>query len=177
MITCFKLLTQATIERVRASVYSLSETQQTQLILNYLVEHSQGHRSVLYTIGGQEVCETFFRKVHGFRYNRFSSIKKKFQDRVRVAEHGRLGRRETSDGSVRVISWLCIFFDKVGDRMPMSAAIHLPSCLTKLDVYSIAYDDLSQGGMQCCKLSTFYDIWQKHFPSVKIPKVIRIVYS
>ena len=102
-------------------------------------------------------------------------------DGVFVAEHGRLSRRETSDGSVRVISWLCIFFDKVGDRMPMSAAIHLPSCLTKFNVYLLAYDDLSQAGMQCCELSTFYDIWQKQFPSVKIPKVIsllgRIVYS
>ena len=177
IITCFKSLTQATIERVRISMYSVSEIQQTQLILNYLVEHSQGDRSVLYTVGGQEVCETCFRKVYGLRYNRFGSIKKKFLDGVIVAEHGRLGKRETSDGSIRAISWLRTFFDKVGDRMPMSTAIHLPSCLTKSDVYSLAYDDLSQGGLQCCKLSTFYDIWQKHFPTVKIPKVKSNVHA
>ena len=176
LITCFKLLTQATIERVRISMFSVSETQQTQRILNYLVEHSQGDRSVLYSVGGQEVCETCFRKVYGLRYNRFASIKKKFMDGVVVAEHGRLGRRETSDGSIRVISWLRTFFDKVGDRMPMSTAIHLPSCLTKLDVYSLAYDDLSQGDLQCCKLSTFYDIWLKHFSTVKIPKVKVLIY-
>ena len=97
---------------------------------------------MLYSVGGQEVCETCFKKVYGLRYNRSASIKKKFMDGVVVAEHGRLGRREISDGSIRVISWLRTFFDKVGDRMPMSTAIHLPSCLTKLDVYSLAYDDL-----------------------------------
>ena len=107
--TCFKLLTQATIERIRTAVYSKSETEQTQLILNYLLEHSQGDRSVLYTVGGQEVCETCFRMVYGFRYNRFTSVKAKFERGIVIAEHGRLGRGEVSDISVRLISWLRIF--------------------------------------------------------------------
>lgn len=170
-VTCFKLLSQAAIERIRACVYSLSETAQTQHVLNYLLEHSRGDKSVLYTVEGQEVCETCFRMVHGFRYNRFKSIKSKFLHGIVIAEHGRLGRGEVSDVSVRVISWLRIFVDKVGDRMPTSTMIHLPSCLTKADVYSLAHDDLTQGGLECCKTSTFYDIWKHNFSTVKIPKV------
>ncbi len=43
----------------------------------------------------------------------------------------------------RVISWLRSTFSKrVGDQMPSSSAIHLPSCLTKADVYTLAKDDL-----------------------------------
>ena len=169
-VTCFKLLTQATIERTRALVYSISEIEQTQHVLTYMLEHSQGS-SVLYTVGGQEVCETCFRMVYGFRYNRFNAVKAKFASGVVVAEHGRLGRSNINDTSVRVISWLRMFIEKVGDRMPTSAAIHLPSCLTKYDVYSLARDDLTQGGLECCKLSTFYDIWKRTFDNVKIPKV------
>lgn len=170
-ITCFKLLTQAAIERIRTSVYSLSETEQTQHVLNYLLEHSRGDKSVLYTVGGQEVCETCFRMVYGFRYNRFNSVKEKFLKGVVRAEHGRLGRGKVSDISIRVISWLRIFVDKVGDRMPTSMVTHLPSCLTKADVYCLAYDDLTQGGLECCKISTFYEIWKNNFSNVKIPKV------
>lgn len=91
-------------------------------------------------------------------------------------EHGRLGRKDTSDGTIRVISWLRIFFDKVGDRMPTSTMIHLPSCLTKADVFTLATDDLTQGGLKCCKISTFYEVWKREFPNVKIPKVQVIVF-
>jgi hypothetical protein len=170
-VTCFKFVAQSTIEHLRSSYYSMSETEQTQVILNYMLEHSQGDRCVLYTVGGRVVCETCFRMVYGLRYNRFSSIKSKFCSGVLVAEHGRLGRSEINDASVRALSWLRTFVDKVGDRMPTSAVIHLPSCLTKSDVFMLASDDLAQGGLQCCKPSTFYEIWQRHFPNVKIPKV------
>lgn len=170
-ITCFKLLTQATIERIRSTIYSISETEQIQLILNYMREHSQGDQGILYSVGGQQVCETCFRMVYGFRYNRFAAMKAKFQSGVVVAEHGRLGRCEISDSSIRVTSWLRTFSEKVGDRMPTSTAIHLPACLTKADVYSLASDDLSQGGLECCSISTFYEIWNRNFSHVKIPKV------
>lgn len=171
-VTCFKLLTQDTIERIRSSVYSLSETEQAQLILNYMREHSQGDHHILYTVGGQQVCETCFRMVYGFRYNRFAAMKAKYQSGVVMVEHGRLGKCEISDSSIRVTSWLRTFSDKVGDRMPTSTAIHLPACLTKSDVYSLANDDLSQGGLPCCSISTFYEIWNRSFPHVKIPKVV-----
>ena len=56
--------------------------------------------------------------------------------------------------------------------MPVKTEIHLPSCLTKGDVYALAVDDLSQGGLESCKISKFYQIWQQEFPHVKIPKVM-----
>ena len=63
------------------------------------------------------------------------------------------------------------FFQKVGDRMPMSEAVHLPSCLTKVDIYELAKDDLTQGGLHCCSISMMYEIWKSEFDNVKIPKV------
>ncbi len=145
--------------------------------------HSRGNKSVLYTVAGQEVCEASFRMVYGLRCNRFTSVKAKFAGGVVVAEHGRLGKSHIRDGTIRVISWLRTFVQKVGDRMPASTDIHLPSCLTKADVYALAVDDLSQGGLECCKTSTFYEIWKSEFPHVKIPKVninnncVIVIYS
>ena len=34
-------------------------------------------------------------------------------------------------------------------------------------VYGLACDDLTQGNMQCCSISTFYDVWSREFPHVQ----------
>lgn len=164
VVTCFKKLTQATIEQIRASVYSVSETEQMQLILTYMLEHSQGERCILYTVGGQQVCETCFRMVYGLRYNRFGAIKTKFESGVLVAEHGRLGKCEISDASIRVTSWLRTFIDKVGDRMPTSAAVHLPSCLTKHDVFPWPVMISLKGVLNAAKSQHFIRFGRNIFP-------------
>ncbi len=176
-VTCFKRLSQADIESTRHGFYSLqTETEQTQHMLDYMRQHSRGDKTVLYTVAGQEVCEVSFRMAYGLRYNRFMSMKAKFIQGVVVAEHGRLGKRYTGEASIRAISWLRTFVQKVGDHMPTSKDIHLPSCLTKADVYALAADDLTQGGLPCCGVSTFYDVWASEFPHVKIPKVTIGIY-
>ena len=110
--------------------------------------------------------------VYGLRRHRFSAVKKKFFYGIIVAEHGRLGKACFSDATIRMISWLRLFIAKVCDKMPTKEEIHLPSCLTKADIYALVSDELSHGGIQqSCMKSKFYQIWQTHFPHVKIPKV------
>jgi len=172
-VTCFKLLSQAHIESVRRDFYyKMTEIMQTQKVLDYMRDHCRDDKSILYTIAGQEVCETCYRMTLGIRYNRYMSIKAKFLGGAVIAEHGRVGRGSYSSATIRVVSWLRMFFHKVGDNMPVKKEVHLPSCLTKGDVYALAVDDLSQGGLECCKISTFYQIWKQEFPHVKIPKVM-----
>lgn len=77
-VTCFKLLSQASIDDIQHEFYALSETAQTQKLLTFMKEHGRADGSVLYNVGGQEVCEVAFRMVYGLRYNRFSSIKLKY---------------------------------------------------------------------------------------------------
>lgn len=149
----------------------MSETSQTQKLLNYMREHGRADGTVLFNVAGEEVCETAFRMVYGLRYNRFSSLKLKYAGGVVLAEHGRVGRGQYSDTSIRAISWLRMFISKVGDHMPMKEDIHLPSCLTKSDVYALAAYDLTQGNLECCGVSTFYKLWKTEFSHVKIPQV------
>ena len=175
-ITCFKLLSQADIDKVRQEYYSLStEVDQTQFILTYMRSHSKSDKSILYSVAGHVVCEACFRMAYGIRYNRFTAVKKKFLSGVILAEHGLRGIRRSSCAQIRLISWLRTFIHKVGDKLPMSDEIHLPSCLTKGDVYALAVDDLTQGGLECSGMSTFYEVWKSEFPNVKIPKVCLII--
>lgn len=165
------MLSQKAIENIQQDFYILSETAQTQKVLKYMQEHGRLDGTVLYSVGGEEVCEAAFRMVYGLRYNRFKTIKLKYASGVVVAEHGNLGRGQYSVASIRAMSWLRMFISKVGDCMPMKEEIHLPSCLTKLDVYALAFDDLSQGSLECCGVSSFYNLWSAEFPNVKIPQV------
>ena len=172
IITCFEQLSQADIENTRWKFYSYaSETEQTQHIIDYMMQHSRGDKKVTYTIAGQQVCETAYRLAYGIRKTRFFSMRAKFNDGVVVVEHGLYKKSCFTDSTIRAVSWLRTFIAKVGDGLPTKNEVHLPSCLTKSDVYSLACDDLSQGGLEPCKLSTFYEIWRANFTNVKIPKV------
>lgn len=169
-VTCFSKLSHQDIDYTRQEFYNLeTETLQNQHVLDYFRRHSSyASKSVLFSVAGKSVCSTCWRMVYGIRYNKFTSLMKKFQEGVIVAQHGHLGSSRVTTVTLRTTS---SFFLKVGDHMPMSSDIHLPSCLTKLDVFELAHDDLLQGGLQCSSLSQFYSIWSLEFPHVKIPKV------
>lgn len=88
-----------------------------------------------------------------------------------LIEHGLFGKPNPSELTLRLQSWMRSFFNKIGYRMPMSEDLHLLSCLTKVDIYELAKEDLMQGGLECCSVSQMYEVWKKHFKNVKIPKV------
>ena len=169
---CFKSLSQLDVEGARKRFYELgSETHQNQWVIDYMQQHSDSTSSVMYQVSGKSVCETCWRQVYGLRYNKFSVLKAKFANNVVQIVHGREGQACPRSQTIRAMSWMRSFFSKVGDNMPMNSSIHLPACLTKADVYNLAYDDLTQGDLECCAASTFYRLWTKEFPNVLIPKV------
>ena len=69
-------------------------------------------------------------------------------------KHGRQGMQSLREPTVRAAMWLRMFVDKVGDRTPTDGTIHLPSCLTKCNLYDLAQQDLSDGGMSACSRSS-----------------------
>ena len=172
---CFRKVSHSTIENCREMIGRFStETQQNQFILDYMKDHARKDQdmSILYTIAGEEVCEFYWRLIYGIRYNKFKSLKEKFRKGVLILEHGLTGKLNTSESTLRMLEWMKSFFLKIGDSMPMSEEIHLPSCLTRTDVYELAKCDLTQGGLSCPSLSYMYELWRKEFSLVKIPKVL-----
>ena len=174
-MTCFRLLSYTDIEVTR-QYYAApdTETKRNQKIIDYFIQHSGCDDVVHYTVSGKTVCETCWRLVCGLRYNKFSALQKKFKSGVVAVQHGRKGIIQPHEGTLRMTSWLKMFTEKVGDRMPMSEEIHLPSCLTKIDIFNLANDDLKQGdtgSASCISLSSFYSLWEEKFSHIKIPKV------
>ena len=64
----------------------------------------------------------------------------------------------------------CCFF-RFGDKLPDSARIHLPSCLTRRQLYNQMVEEVVWPGDKPVSLSHFYSCWKKNFPHVKIPPV------
>ena len=169
---CIKALSYLDVETCRNKLYKLStETEQNQYIISYLHNHSSFGTDILFNVCGKEVCKRCWRLAYGLKYKHFVNLLKKFNSGILQIEHGRQGITQPMESTVRALSWMRVFFNKLGDKMPTKNSIHLPSCLTKADVYGLAFDDLTEGGLSCPSPSTFYRLWNSEFSNVVIPKV------
>ena len=162
------------METTRSFFYDniAGETAQNQKFIDYLRQHTSSGKTS-FVVAGKPVCKTCWRLVCGLRYNKLSGLIQKMQRGVVTVQHGRLGIIQPSESTIRMTSWLNAFIGKIGDRMPSSRDIHLPSCLSKLDIYHLASDDL--GRDNTISESSFYNLWTEKFSHVKIPKVCRSI--
>ena len=111
-VTCFRQVSQEAIELCRNELYSgKSETQQNQMVLGYMRQHSGSNKSVLYCVSGQNVCETCWRLTYGIRYNKFQSLKSKFESVVVFVERGLAGKTQASEATLRLTGWMRSFFE------------------------------------------------------------------
>ena len=66
----------------------------------------------------------------------------------------------------------------MGDRMPHSMTIHLPSNLTKVTIYQkLVYEMRLRGKLDVLSQSHFFEVWTKNFGHVTIPKVCLAYYG
>ena len=78
-----------------------------------------------------------------------------------------------------MIYWLEMFTEEVGNRMPMSEDLHLPSRLTKIDIYNLANMLGDSRSTPCIiSLSSFYDLRENKLSDDEILKVcLHLVFS
>ena len=75
-------------------------------------------------------------------------------------------------GGVANVHVNCLFYYvQVGDKMPDTGAMHLPSYLDKSIMYSYLKADLEDDNEEVIHYSTFCHLLADVFPHVKIPKV------
>ena len=71
-------------------------------------------------------------------------------------------------------SWMSWYFNLVGDHMPHTSRIHLPSWDSQKFVYERYCEDIaihSGPESETVALRTFYRIWKEDFSHVIIPEV------
>jgi hypothetical protein len=103
------------------------------------------------------VCSKGFAILLGTTERRLDRIRQS-----REVAHGNIGVKRPSDKTRDASAWMENYFSNMGDHMPDSNRIHLPSFLTKREVYIKMCADLYEDGIkQVISLSTFYDLWDR----------------
>lgn len=69
------------------------------------------------------------------------------------------------------ISWMQMTFNRIGDIMPDSLTVHLPSYLDFKILYEYMRTDLKEQGEHCVSYSQFCNLMRNYFHDVRIPKV------
>lgn len=161
-----------TLEETRAMFQSRNQAEQRQFILDSLAISACGPNTA-HSIGGISVCTKAFISALGTSRKRYAKISSQFLAR----SHGSLRKphvRTVAEKSSVAIAWMKNYFERIGDKMPHTAHIHLPKFLTKRDVYHIMCKELKKEGFdkECViSQSHFYSTWHESFQNVIIPQV------
>lgn len=85
----------------------------------------------------------------------------------------RLARRVNTKAE-SVSTWMDVYFNLIGDKMPHKNQLHLPSWETQKDIYYRYVGDMRNHGIsedEIAGISIFYKVWTDEFSNVVIPQV------
>lgn len=179
---CLRQLSIDDIHHVEVVLQERSQTDKRNYVLDFLQQYSvlkeAGDYDVNFIIKGKPVCREAWLLAYNLPKNSFWRLMSKFKEGATKLEHGNKGKKSIMAKTGECIAWLQYFFTTIGDHMPDSNAIHLPSCFSKRDIYKKMLEENSSFNQPTVSLSHFYSIWEKYFNHVTIPKVIiLIIYS
>ena len=138
--------------------------------------HDSGEYETEFFVRGKSVCREAWLLAQNMNKETFRRILNKFKDGVLVLEHGNKGKSTVMPKTAECISWLQFFVNSIGDHQPNKGCIHLPSCFSRIDIYKKMMEENTALNLPTVSLSHFYNIWEKHFTHVLIPKVYIIYY-
>lgn len=153
---------------------SKSMSEQRQYLHDSLILSSPKNAEELkekFMLYSKPVCKKAFASLLGTSERRLDRIKQ-LCGTVGKISHGNQGRKRPTTKSFDASAWMENYFSKMGDHMPDSNRIHLPSFLTKREVYQRMCGELSEDGIkEIISLSTFYELWDRDYNHVLIPEV------
>ena len=83
---------------------------------------------------GKAVCRKAFATLLGTSERRLERIKAICTTSSKVV-HGNCGVKRPSSKTIDASAWMQDYFNTIGDHMPDSDRVHLPSFLSKRDVF------------------------------------------
>lgn len=176
---CLFHLTANDVLTLQRKFSSLGANAQRQWLGDRISENSRpsletGMLHTRYIVGGQEVCQLAWCRVLRITPKRVSRVFKSVSVGMVSAEHGNKGKKRINTKSEIAHTWMNRYFHLVGDCMPHTNQLHLPSWETQKDVYCRFTEDMKIQGIaaeEIVSLSLFYKIWSTDFHNVVIPEV------
>ena len=118
----------------------LSRQAKQKWLLDYFNTHStvtaiyNNESEISFFICGKQVCQTVWISTLGISTSNFYGIRKKFLTGCVsvIKDTQRSPLQRTSEA----IAWMTNYFNLIGDHLPHRMVIHLPSSLTKVNIYN-----------------------------------------
>lgn len=175
-------LTANDIITARTDFVQLTISQRKQYLFTKLRENScnrqAGKVETKFYVAGKEVCSVSWADVYSILKRTLVRMMKDISFGENCVAHGNQGRKRVNTKKESVAAWMERYFNLIGDKMPDSKQIHLPSWETQKDIHLRYCQDMQLCGIEqeeISGISTFYKIWIEQFPHVVIPEVcIRI---
>lgn len=127
-------------------------------------EVTPGRIETNYFVAGHPVCQLAWCQVHGVSQRRVCRVLKLVALGQKAVEHGNKGKQKVNTKTENAKIWMERYFHLIGDKMPNSNQIHLPSWDKQKDIFLRYCKDMEHQGVQESKqvcLSMFYWKWNK----------------
>ena len=130
------------------------------------IDGSKDVKNIRYSLCGRDVCKPVWQAALGISSSRFYEVRKAFSEGTCLNERS---CRPMAPRTLRALSWMSNYFERVGDKRPDKKGIYLPSCLTERMMYSIMKEQTNEEDIIC--FSQFNKLFRTNFSHVSIPKV------
>ena len=175
---CILQLTGHAILTTRRKHNNLSANERRQWLIDKIFDFSSvGNGKVedtKFSISGTGVCRRAFSLIYKIPPRNIARAIKPVGQGNLVVEHGNKGRKKASVKHEGAKAWMEQYFSLIGDKMPNSKQIHLPSWDTQKNIYGRYKQDMAEqmtDESEVMSLSMFYKLWIDDFSHVVIPKV------
>lgn len=175
---CLKYFSPAEVRQTRDHFTSKTREEQRQYLIDCTSISTVGTSSETskpaFTLFGKSLCRRAFALVLDCSTRRLDRVTSLFREGVTKVSHGNTGQMRQTSKTADAIAWMDSYFRMIGEHLPDCDRIHLPSFLTKRDVYERMLAELRENGLaegDIISLSKFYSVWESHFAKVLIPEV------
>lgn len=176
---CIAAMSLPELELIHKSFSNKTRVEQRQFLSNIVLASAKRNFDSLsingYALFGRKLCKKALLSVLGISPKRLRTATRLVTaGATTTATCSRVNFERKSNKLHIACAWMENYFKRLGDRMPHTQQIHLPSFLSKKTVYELMIDELARQGLandQMLSLSHFYALWKDCYSNCIIPKV------
>ena len=176
---CIASINLLELEQIQNSFWSRSRSNQRQFLFDIVIASAKRSNSETFSIdgyilSGKKLCQKAFISILQISHKLLRTVTRLAMAGAISAKHTSLRTRRKTERVEIASAWMESYFKRIGDRMPHTQQVHLPSFLSKNIVYQQMMDALAQqglGGEKMLSLTHFYALWNDRFSYCIIPKV------
>ena len=173
-------MTEYDILMAHSAFTSMNNAEQRRWMYDYFTSHCPNDENgakepsrMQFFLCGKAVCQPLWLASLAMSTSRFYDLRKQFMEGS--GPPAKRKSRSLASKSLKTISWMTSYFERIGDKRPDKEGIYLPTCLTEFAIYSRMVEEIGDSEAVC--FSQFNKIYRQHFSNVTIPKVTESVHN